>query len=149
MLANNIRLVDMRTKLHDDRQTQHQAWYDASEKGLRFKASVKTIQKLPWLYDANLKAKEVKLINHLVTNHSYDKRWLHRFGKEESDECNTCHAAETAQHLVFECSKYAPKRNLYLNLSQIKSTREMLESNKKHLIIRDIIKFTKECYIHF
>lgn len=128
---------------------QHQSYFDKSEKGEKFKKSYKQILTKPWFHKINMKGQDIKLINRLISNHTYDKRWLHKFGKTETSICETCQVDETAEHLIFKCNKYKQERNATEFLKHILTCEELLQHKEKIKIIREITKFIHENSIEF
>lgn len=109
----------------------------------------KNFTERPWYHDLGLCSPDIRKINRLISNHSYDKRWLHRFGKENDELCDECLIPDTAEHQVFRCFKYRAIRLSYSLISTTTSSQEMMNSDKRLDIITEVLKFIKECKLEF
>ena len=143
-------LVDGMKIMKSDMNDDWQKSYADEMKGEKFKTMNPTILEHPWYHESDLKAKDIKLINRLISNHSYDKRWLFRFGKIDDENCSGgCKEIETAEHLIFNCRLYNNSRRRYPYLSAIKSTEELWKSKSRSEALKEIVNFLKECKIDF
>jgi ribonuclease HI len=148
-INNKIRHQDATKQIDNKLLTAHQEFYDAADAGQKFKMIYPEITKKPWYHQNGLTAEEVKIINRLISNFSYDKRWLFRFKKSESEECEKCKKIETAEHLVFECEKYLETRKNYKNLNKLKNIKELWSAKNRETLIKEILQFIKENKIEF
>ncbi|XP_035790029.1 uncharacterized protein LOC118465706 [Anopheles albimanus] len=55
-------------------------------------------------------------LTQVLTGHGFFRAYLCRMGLIDSPDCTNCHGVpETAQHVVFECPRFANERHLYLD----------------------------------
>lgn len=135
-----------------DRQQMNECWqklYDDDLKGEKFKNLNPKISDSPWYQDSDLEPKDIKIINRLISNHSFDKRWMYRFGKVEDEKCEECNEVETAEHLAFRCRLFNPSRCRFPLLSSLKSTDELWKSTSRKQALNELSNFLKENEITF
>jgi ribonuclease HI len=148
-IHNKIRNVDAAVMIRKQSHDMLQKEYDECEKGIKFKKIFPKILQKPWFYKNGMEANEIKLINRLISNFSYDKRWLFRFRKADTENCDTCDSVETAEHLIFHCRKYSQTRRKFQKLSQMTSIEEMWKSDQRREILKEITRFANENSIIF
>jgi hypothetical protein len=122
---------------------------DKCDKGIKFKIIQPRITDKPWFQNCNLRGDEIKTINRLISNHTYDKRWMHRFGKATSELCEKCQEIETAEHQIFICKDFDHSRMTFTHLSKVHSLQELWNSKVRHLILVDLVKFIRDNEIFF
>jgi ribonuclease HI len=148
-IQNKIRNVDAAVMIKNQSRDMLQKEYDECEKGIKFKKIFPKILQKPWFNKNGMEANEIKLINRLISNFSYDKRWLFRFRKSDTENCDTCDTVETAEHLIFQCRKYLQTRRKFQKLLQVTSIEEMWKSDNRRDILKEIIRFANENSIIF
>jgi ribonuclease HI len=148
-INNKICIADSKTLMTNELNEDWQSFYTESEKGQKFKNIMPSINKRPWFDRLHLDADEIKMVNRLISNHSYDKRWLHRFGKADTDLCQTCNEVETAEHIAFKCRKYADRRQHHPTLLSLNSSEDLWKSTKRNEALRELKIFLKENEIVF
>jgi ribonuclease HI len=146
-LSNKIFKTDVKAMLKKELFNDWQKFYSESEKGQKFKNIMPCLKDKPWFEEADIDANDVKIINRLISNHSFDKRWLHRFGKVDTEMCDDCLEVETAEHLVFRCRKY--DRRTFPALFPLKSTEDFWKIPNKKSCLNEMKKFLKENKIVF
>jgi ribonuclease HI len=146
-LNNKIFQSDVKAMLKKELSDDWQKFYNESEKGQKFKNIMPCLSDKPWFDRADIDANDVKIINRLISNHSYDKRWLHRFGKSDTEICEGCNEVETAEHLVFRCRKY--DRRTFSSLCPLKSTEDFWALQNKKSALGEMKKFLKKNEINF
>jgi hypothetical protein len=148
-LENKIRIVDAGALMRKEMKEKHQAFFTQSETGEKFKRLQPQITDKPWFHQSGINGEEVKVINRLISNHCYDKRWLFRFGKVSSDQCEDCNETETAEHSTFKCKKFTDSRRTFTHLTKFDSLNELWTSKERDLIMQDVVVFTKTNNIDF
>jgi ribonuclease HI len=148
VLNNKIRLVDAKALTENESTENFQKFIIESEKGEKFRNFFKLTQK-PWFHKCKMNGVDIKLINRLISNHSYDRRWLFRFGKVDSELCETCNVAETAEHLVFKCQKYTTSRQKFKHLASTTSIEAFWQSTNRDIMLNEITRFIKTNKIEF
>lgn len=92
-----------------------------------------------------LNSQQIKLINRLRTNHSYNKYYKFLIKIEQSPNCDTCNTIENNEHLVINCKKYETIRNNFPLLANT-SLKEILKNNQiEH--IKQLIQFLNSANI--
>lgn len=146
---NNIFQVDSKKLLAKEMNAQWQKAYDEDCKGNKYKIISPSITDKPWYHKCDLEAKSVKIINRLISNHSFDKRWLHRFGKADTEICEKCNLKETAEHVVFECKTYEESRGKFTHLSSIANIENLWKYKDKSKALNEIVSFYNENNLDF
>jgi hypothetical protein len=148
-IINKIAQADAKRMITKELYDEWQIHYNESEKGLNFKNILPSISKKPWFDHSKFNAEDIKIMNRLITNHSYDKRWLHRFGKIETELCDHSNLIETAEHIIFKCKKYNASRRAYHHLAGLSGTEDLWRFADRNSVLREIIRFIKENDIIF
>lgn len=110
-----------------------------------FKIFPKAVTNEPWYNTIKMKIspKEVKLINRLMCNHTYNKVFLYRIKKSDSETCTTCNTKEDNEHIFFTCSRYTQERTKYPIFKNFKSIQDVLISKDK-TNYRNLLDFANE-----
>ncbi len=143
-LEEKILKVDSDSLLKSNLKTNWQNWYYEINKGIKFKKLIPTVSPKPWFHGKKIQSNDIKIMNRILSNHSYDKRWLFRFRLVDSELCELCNDIETAEHLIFNCTKYDTSRKTYKFISQMKNIEEFWNSNSKDESMKEIIDFVKK-----
>lgn len=146
---NKISLTDCKAMLTRELLEEWQKAYNEEEKGLKFKKIMPHVNKKPWFDRLNLDADTIKIINRLISNHSFDKRWLHRYRKVDTDLCDACNEIETAEHIVFKCKKYTDSRRTSSLLTKMRGVEDLWMSEERFLAFEEIKIFLKKNEIDF
>lgn len=137
---NKIRQVDARTLIKAELREEHQIYFESSEKGDKFKRICPQIPNMPWYHGTTLESADIRLINRLISNHSYDRRWLFRFGKEETENCDECLIPETAEHKIFHCFKHTNIRGTYPILKTLTGSEMLMKHDRRDEAIDEILQ---------
>ena len=77
----------------------------------------------PWFHKSSLSSSDIKLMNRLLSGHTYDKCFLYRIKIVNTDICDICNVREDSNHLIFHCKKYdifRSKYKFFLDFSNLK-----------------------------
>ncbi|XP_017493079.1 PREDICTED: uncharacterized protein LOC108381177 [Rhagoletis zephyria] len=104
--------------------------------------SIMNREKRPWFRDKNwdYDAYDTKLLNRLIVGKTYGKEYLSKFKPEVSNWCHSCSAIETAEHLIFECTKYGTIRNEFIIFNKFKELKE-ISVTKSLFYYKEVVKF--------
>lgn len=83
----------------------------------------------PWFVRSTLAPRSIKAINRLFTGHSYDTVYLHMIGRSVSDQCSLCGVADSAEHIIFHCTKYRELRRRHVFFSEFSNLFTLLNSH--------------------
>lgn len=78
----------------------------------------------PWFDRSKLDIAHIQIINSLMSNNSYDRRWVHRFNKVTSE-------LSSKPHLVFQCSNFETTRMSFHSPSKLKNTEDLWRSDDR------------------
>ncbi|KAI8123981.1 RNA-directed DNA polymerase from mobile element jockey [Lucilia cuprina] len=68
----------------------------------------------PWFYgNHGLEPAAVKILNRLMTGHTFGKMYLNKIGVIDSYLCDVCNVNETSDHIIFKCTKFDNLRRKY------------------------------------
>lgn len=149
LINNKIRQPDATALMKNELRENQQRSYQKSDKGDKFKKIYQEIQPFSWFHKCSLSGVEIKQINRLISNHSYDKRWLHRYGKAESETCEACEVVETAEHIIFNCKKHEDAKKNYKYMNQLDSVEELWRSQHRNEAIKEISLLIRQQNIEF
>lgn len=95
-----------------------------------------------------IKNSDIKIINRLRTNHSYNKEYKYMIKLEDNPNCDLCNERENNEHIIMKCRKYNDIRVKYpcLNNNNI-SLIEILKTNNPEQI-KCILQFIHESKIN-
>lgn len=102
--------------------------------------------KQPWFFSSNMKPENIKIVNRLLTGHTYTKKYFHRIGIADSNLCETCNEIEDEKHIIFFCKKHQNHRNDFDLFKKFNNLPEILMS-KNQQNIDELINFIALCKI--
>ncbi|KAI8122822.1 RNA-directed DNA polymerase from mobile element jockey [Lucilia cuprina] len=78
-----------------------------------------------WTADFNVdptyfKASDLRMMNRILSGHTYCGQTLSRMGVSVSDICTSCNCTEDSAHIIFKCHKYANQRRNFPSISRHK-----------------------------
>lgn len=146
VLSHNLFLKDVFGILKIQMEQQTASWYTtySEEKGKDFYDIQPNILEKPWFIGKDLRGRDIRLLNRLLTGHNYAKFWLARMKVVESPECEWCEVDETAEHLILQCPRYGLVRMqfsfdcAYANLKEVFKTNNMI-------LYEEIVTFVRQC----
>lgn len=147
-MDNNILLQDALFLLKQSLSEKTNGWYTeySVEKGRNFLALQTTFNPKPWFYKINLKGKEIKLINRLMSGHDFSKPWLVRMKLNSDPNCEDCGTPETAEHLILHCPRYDRLRRNYKFDNQFRTLPDLLKTVNVN-IFREVNEFVVKANI--
>ena len=84
----------------------------SKDKGKFFASIFPNVPRKPWYMDNhNLSPDEVKLINRLLTGHTFGNMFLFKIGVLDSILCSMCNVTDDPNHTIFSCQKYGNMRS--------------------------------------
>ena len=95
---------------------------------------------------SKLSAGDFKVLNRLITGHTYDKKYLNMIKVESSNQCDICKTLESAEHLIFKCQKYETIRPKYYFFNLYTNLVELFKSDKTEIYL-ELIAFLSESKI--
>ncbi|XP_075165290.1 uncharacterized protein LOC142237772 [Haematobia irritans] len=96
--------------------------------------------KNPWYKDSSLTPPSIKLINRLLSGHTYSKHFLFNMRLIDSNICETCNALENEHHLIFHCNKFEQTRKNYIIFKKFSNLPTLLK-NAKTADLNELISF--------
>lgn len=93
-----------------------------------------------------MKPENIKIVNRLLTGHTYTKKYFHRIGIADSNLCETCNEIEDEKHIIFFCKKHQNHRNDFDLFKKFNNLPEILMS-KNQQNIDELINFIALCKI--
>ncbi|XP_075150808.1 uncharacterized protein LOC142224915 [Haematobia irritans] len=105
-----------------------------------FKIFPNTLRR-PWFDGKGLYPAIVKTLNRILSNHCFCKSTLADMGVFDTNECERCGVAETANHIIFQCDKYLMQRRHYPFIEQCSTLDEFvaLYGLEELVIIHDLL----------
>ncbi|XP_036343997.1 uncharacterized protein LOC118753270 [Rhagoletis pomonella] len=102
-------------------------------------------ERRPWFKDKrfDLEPYDMKLLNRLITGHTYNSIYLQQFVPNVSEYCNTCNTLETPDHQIFHCDKYNAMRTKFKLFDTYKTINEIITTKKPELF-KELINFLRE-----
>lgn len=133
-------------RVEEEGFAEWQARWEASEMGritYRFFPMVKERLKCSWLEVGHESSQ-------FLTEHVAFMAYLDRFSKPETDECQSCGATDTMEHVVFDCVQLASARRALRNL--IVGDGQQWPCDLRHLvcspgIFREFRRFMREAVV--
>lgn len=101
----------IKNELHKDWNEEYSEI--SKTKGKQFAEIFPAIPASPWYKGVNMPSKDIKVINRLMAGHTYDNVYLKKIGAKRSFICDKCKVKDSAQHQIFECSKFTNQRSEY------------------------------------
>lgn len=130
---------------------QDKIWEDWSEEYSRiaehsnshfFKIFTKP-ERTPWYKKSKLHPDDQKMMNRILSNHTFSKSTLYKMNAVPSADCETCNAEETISHILFSCTKHDNIRSKYKSFNGIFTVEDFIAKHHwEHL--HDMVKFIKE-----
>lgn len=96
-----------------------------------------------WFSKMDLTPKDIKTINRLLCNHSYNKDYLASIGKEETNLCDRCLIPENNEHIFIICQKYSHIRNKYSIFDNLDDLITLLKTRKQK-VYSQLLSFAKD-----
>lgn len=108
----------------------------------------KEAAKRPWFWNVKWPAYYIKIINRLITGHTYAKCHLKKWKVVETELCEICNEVENENHILFQCKKLEEDRRnidifakyntleeicLSKNLDDLKTLADYIIKNKLRL----------------
>ncbi|XP_062542195.1 uncharacterized protein LOC134210183 [Armigeres subalbatus] len=105
VLEHQLFAKDVMRELARQKTVAAQRWYEdySKEKGKMFFELHKQLQDKPWYHDKELKGQEVRLLNRLMTGHTYARNWLAKMKIIDDGDCELCDEEETSEHTILFC----------------------------------------------
>lgn len=92
--------------------------------------------KSPWFKKSKLKNRQIKTMNRLLTNHTYNNTFLHIIKARDNDKCELCGEKEDNNHILFNCKNLDSSRNNFRILKQYNNTIDLFKSINKNVFIQ-------------
>ncbi|XP_035774767.1 uncharacterized protein LOC118457361 [Anopheles albimanus] len=148
IIENQDSFKDIIRELKDLMMKEANRWYTeySKEKGRTLYKLQEVITKKMWHCKTTLKAKEIRIINRLISGHDHSKYWLAKMKIVNSENCETCGVPETGRHRTFFCDRYRVERQK-LNITLDKFEWSWKTREIKYLKI--VTKFVTKYKINF
>ncbi|XP_073816372.1 uncharacterized protein [Musca autumnalis] len=99
--------------------------------------------KTPWYKKTNLHPDDQKVMNRILSNHTFSNSTLAKMKVVESGDCEVCNVEDSISHILFECTKHSTTRTKFNTFSEILTVEDFMVKHKwEHLY--DLVKFIKE-----
>lgn len=153
-IVRNPRLLkDAQNYLKKCKAEATNKWYQeySLDKGRKFYDVFGKFEYTPWFKGLELKGRQVRLLNRLISGHDFSNYWLNKMKIVESGECDMCDESETAEHLILHCPKYGMLRSEYDFDGLYGSTTEMFKTvieTKNLKMLEQIVDFCKKAKIN-
>lgn len=118
----------------------------SQDKGRTFATFFPDIPKTPWYHNSSLNSKEIKIINRLITGHTYDKVYLHKIKIVNSNICDFCHTLDTYNHAIFACGRHNSIRDKYNAVKKHTNFKEFYDNNDG-AALKELCSFINETQI--
>lgn len=130
IITTNASITDAYSAIYDHLWKEWVDKYkDASEtKGTYFSQFFNTPPKSYWFTGSKMSPGNIKLINRLLTGHTYGKIYLHRIKVEASDICTLCGITESEDHQIFHCPKFCNERKQFKIFERYKDLPSILKT---------------------
>jgi ribonuclease HI len=144
-LNNKILVKDVFLAARRQRKRKLDDWYAgyAREKGKKFYGFQKDFEERPWYWSLEFEAKEIRMLNRIVSGHDYSKYWLNVMGKVEDGSCDECRRPSTTVHNLRECPKWRTVRGKYPALMDGRNWWQVWKEDVK-TVSKEILNFAKE-----
>ncbi|XP_073822281.1 uncharacterized protein [Musca autumnalis] len=83
-------------------------------------------KKRPWFGKLDIKPIRCKQLNRILADNGFTNSTLAKIGVKPSALCEICNTEETADHVLFKCSRYNYIRNSFHSFNNINSLEEFL-----------------------
>lgn len=144
-LGDAINMIenDLMTKWNEDYKNRIQ------EKGKDYGRIFSDVRKRPWFSNKQpqLKPLDVKLINRLLTGHSFCKSTLAKMKVFHDDLCEECNVVEDNSHIIFNCTKFSNQRMSYPTILKYGNTVDFFVTEGPASYI-EIINFINEIKVN-
>lgn len=145
VFENKLLLKDLFLEFTKQLEDRTKRWYEeaSQEKGKKFYAIQPTWNAQPWFTKADLKGKDVRLLNRLMSGHDYSKYWLAKMKLKDDPNCDLCDEHETAEHVILHCPRFGMQRQQYSFDCRYANLEEIFKTGNKKLF-EEVANFVKE-----
>ncbi|XP_062542192.1 uncharacterized protein LOC134210181 [Armigeres subalbatus] len=142
---NRILRTDSQFRLKNIKQEKAENWYQqySAEKGKKYYEIQPSFDLEPWFTKTDMSGPDIRLTNRLMAGHDFSKYWLGKMKLTESENCDTCHVPETAEHTILRCPVYDTIRANYSFGTKFTSLTELYKTKQKELY-SEVIKFVRQ-----
>ncbi|XP_067638511.1 uncharacterized protein [Eurosta solidaginis] len=137
-------IKEIENKIRKEWETEYKG--KITNKGKDYGQIYPEIIKKPWFQKKNtkLESRDIKVINRILSNHTFCKDTLNKMNIYDDNSCETCNTIENTNHILFHCNKYANIRSKY-PLLQNHTT--LIDIQKKYgdKMYNTITSFLKQC----
>lgn len=118
------------------------------DKGKHLKAILGKPFRIPWFKNSNLSHKNIKLINRLLSGHTYNRKTLYKWKLSDTPYCLSCNDSmiESNNHILFNCTSYEDKRQKFDFLLKFKDTENLFKHLDKAKY-KDLCKYLEDIKI--
>lgn len=94
----------------------------STTKGIWYKSIQSEPPRIPWFLCARLGRKQIIVAHRMRSGHIPSNKFAFLMRKVNSPNCEVCGKEEDLYHLLLECVRYAPKRNMIIQTLQLNVT---------------------------
>ncbi|XP_065356182.1 uncharacterized protein LOC135950574 [Calliphora vicina] len=120
--------------------------YKTQQSGRCFHELFPELPKSHWFSNSNLSKSQIKIINRLLTGHTFNKPYLKMIGSIASDLCEICNVIDDDNHAIFHCTKFNYQRQGFAFFSNYNSLMDLLKT-KKLTLYKELLSFINICDI--
>lgn len=91
----------------------------STTKGIWYKSIQSEPPRIPWFLCARLGRKQIIVAHRMRSGHIPSNKFAFLMRKVNSPNCEVCGKEEDLYHLLLECVRYAPKRNMIIQTLQL------------------------------
>lgn len=145
ILENKLFLKDVCLKFTKQLEEKTRRWYEelSQEKGKKYYGIRPVWNAQPWFAKLDLKGKDIRLLNRLMSGHDYSKYWLAKMRLKDSPDCDLCDEPETAEHVILHCPRYGMQRHHYSFDCRYANLEEIFKTGDKELF-EEVANFVSE-----
>ncbi|XP_075163016.1 uncharacterized protein LOC142235638 [Haematobia irritans] len=142
IINSNFSIKDAQHAIKDCLWKEWKEEYQSTSlhKGTYFYQFFNEPPKNPWYKDSSLTPPSIKLINRLLSGHTYSKQFLFNMRLIDSNTCETCNALENEHNLIFHCNKFEQTRKNYIIFKKFSNLPTLLK-NAKTADLNELISF--------
>lgn len=85
---------------------------------------------------------DIKMINRIVTNHSFCNMNFERMNAAPSPLCETCDVEENVDHILYHCRRIITNRDLHKFIGNSRSTQDFINKNEIDKLLLMIVCMT-------
>ncbi|XP_058985851.1 uncharacterized protein LOC131806001 [Musca domestica] len=130
IIQTGLSIKDARSLIHQHLWSEWKENYKhiSISKGTYFSQFFPEPPNRHWFSGFNMSPGEIKVINRLLTGHTYGKTYLSLINAENSNLCEICNTPNTENHQIFICPKYNNDRMNYNFFTKFSNLPAVLKS---------------------